>query len=348
MQFSGCRKLTVVRLPAGLGRIPQFAFEGCDALVEAALADCESLAGIGKYAFAGCAALRMVMLPPVIEKLGSFCFLASGVNSVVALDSDVDVRDGAFMGCPLLETVRFSTATLGQTILAGSECAKELSVELVKGFDLHALGGSGIESLAVGGADDVFKELGDVLSPAQGVSFTVNWGRGRRERLWPMTNLIVSSVPRMIEECHRSCLATVDLSCLVGFPPNLSFEDCCFLRRVRLPSSITQIPPRMFSCCYRLEDVNLDECGDVKEICENAFLHCWKLRHMEISVRCCRLDLMSMGISSLDLSANPRDDIVIMNCVYLGRLILHRAFRGRIASYRVIFVEARHLGGGCR
>jgi hypothetical protein len=256
--FQGCLKLTFVRLPAVLEVIPAFALEGCAALVEVDLAGCKALRQIGEQAFCGCSALQVAELPPSIGGLGRWSFFASGVRSVTAVGPNVEVGQGAFIGCRLLSRVRFGIAKLSSTIFTGCDNLREVSVERVEASELYTLYGSSVSSLAVGGVEGVCKKLVEVLNPAGQVSFKVNWAIDQRGSVWPMTDLIVSSGPCAIEESHRRCLSSVDLSGLARLPQDLSFERCFFLQRVRLPTCTERITRRVFAWCQKLRDMNLE------------------------------------------------------------------------------------------
>ncbi len=70
--FYCCKKLTGIRLPAGISAIPKMAFDGCTALTAVDLPD--SLTEIGPNAFYNCRKLTSLKIPAQVTKIGSNAF----------------------------------------------------------------------------------------------------------------------------------------------------------------------------------------------------------------------------------------------------------------------------------
>jgi hypothetical protein len=311
--FRHCARLTFARLPSGMEEIPEWAFAGCRELVKADFVECASLGSIGAYAFAGCASLSEVILPPSIKTLGDFSFMASGARLICALDSAVDVGAGAFVGCPMLTEARFGSAKLGQVLFAGCANLRVLRVELLEQCAFRTLGGSSVTSLIVKGTKAVYEKLVEGISPAGEVSFAIDWGNEEREQLRVMTDLFVMSEPCVIEAAHRSLLSSVDLTSLDRLPPGMSFLRCYFLRHARLPRGIRSLPSQMFKECFRLESVNIGELAALQEIGQHAFSYCWMLREIAIPTECRVVILDTSGIRALDLRAVRCDSVDLSN-----------------------------------
>ena len=129
LAFSGCRELAdpdgfvIVRdschhtlyqyygtaakvvIPAGITRIGNAAFRGCNALTEIVIPD--SVTSIGDLAFCRCRKLRSVTLPQSLKEIPEEAF--SGCESLAEItipDSVTGIRYRAFYGCKSLSAVR--------------------------------------------------------------------------------------------------------------------------------------------------------------------------------------------------------------------------------------------------
>jgi hypothetical protein len=106
--FSGCVKLTSIRLPRKLETIGNRAFKNCQTLTEFVLPD--YVTAIGEEAFCGCAALPMLTLPETVTAVEKGTF--SGCTSFTSFELPVSIvrlGDGAFAGCTKLKTFKVNT-----------------------------------------------------------------------------------------------------------------------------------------------------------------------------------------------------------------------------------------------
>lgn len=108
--FSGCTKLTSVKIPNGLTEIGGFAFEYCSALTSITLPD--SVTKMGKSAFAHCSSLKSIAIP----------------NGVTV----IEIR--AFEDCTSLENVIFSNELWCFYVDAFSGCTSLTSISIPKNF----------------------------------------------------------------------------------------------------------------------------------------------------------------------------------------------------------------------
>ncbi|MCR5271288.1 MAG: leucine-rich repeat protein [Prevotella sp.] len=123
--FSGCTKLTSLRLPRKLQTIGARTFAGCQSLSEFVLPD--YITAIGAEAFSGCAALTALSLPESITAIEAGTF--RGCTSFTSFELPVGIvrlGDGAFAGCTKLQTFKVNTynpaaITMGQGVFADDD-----------------------------------------------------------------------------------------------------------------------------------------------------------------------------------------------------------------------------------
>ena len=130
--FRGCTSLKTVTLPESVNTISDFAFAGCSALEDITFPDkCES---IGQGAFSDCTSLKVAVLPAALSYMKDSAFAGctalktadlpehlTSVNNRVFADctalenvtirsrQSVSLYDEAFVNCPALKTIVYST-----------------------------------------------------------------------------------------------------------------------------------------------------------------------------------------------------------------------------------------------
>ena len=121
--FSGCTRLTTIKLPKGLKRIGARAFENCRALKTFSLPD--GLTSIGESAFYGCRVLVNQTLPMGISNIEDNTFNGCLAFTTVELPLGIQhIGEQAFAGCTKLTTVTVKSIspqdiTLGADVFAG-------------------------------------------------------------------------------------------------------------------------------------------------------------------------------------------------------------------------------------
>jgi len=120
--FSGCTKLTSVKLPKSLETIGKNAFANCRALKTLALPD--GMKAIGEGAFSGCRVLTNLVIPNTMSSIENSVFESCLAFTKVELPTGITyVGDNAFKGCTKLATVTLRNITpekitLGEGVFA--------------------------------------------------------------------------------------------------------------------------------------------------------------------------------------------------------------------------------------
>ena len=105
--FALDKDLAAIEFPKGTKSIGWYAFDGCEALQEAAIP--ESVEWIGERAFSNCSALKEFKLPKGLEEIAPLTF--SGCESLESVEIPLSVRSigaAAFEFCPNLKKVTVS------------------------------------------------------------------------------------------------------------------------------------------------------------------------------------------------------------------------------------------------
>ena len=106
--FSGCQRLSSIRLPKKLQAIGARAFSGCSALKTLVLPD--GITSIGEEAFSGCTRLEDVKLPVNITRIEARTFAGCQTFAATSIPICVTfIGDGAFSGCTNLASVTVGT-----------------------------------------------------------------------------------------------------------------------------------------------------------------------------------------------------------------------------------------------
>ena len=91
----------VCQIPEGTTRISSFAFSGCHRLTEIRIPD--TVIGIGKSAFRQCVRLKRLTFPPKLKYiLGRLCLDCENLREIVLPESVKEIENAAFQHCGLL------------------------------------------------------------------------------------------------------------------------------------------------------------------------------------------------------------------------------------------------------
>ena len=209
-------KLTSITLLDGTVEIPEGAFSGCVALREVIIP--KSVVKIGKNVFEGCSSLDLVTQDGFIICQGWCLGYVGGAATSLCIPNGVyGVADGAFKDCTSLQSITFPTSLrfIGEDAFAGC---------------------TGIEEIL----------LPEGLARVNDRAF-----------------------------CNCTYAQTVKLPSTLQVIGDRSFENCTSFSSVECPEALKIIGEGAFSNCWRMLSVSLPV--GVESIGENAFLDCRRL-----------------------------------------------------------------------
>lgn len=152
MDFSGCKRLTGVRIPDTFSVIPECAFSGCKSLREIEIPS--SVSTIGAEAFYGCEALKSIELPDAVTEIAENLFKGCWRLRKVRFGPNVNtIGESAFEGCeflqhlPLPDSVRRLERSAFENCKNLVDLGQPSSLEFV---GLYVLDGTAMQSMQDG------------------------------------------------------------------------------------------------------------------------------------------------------------------------------------------------------
>lgn len=327
--FQDCINLKEVVLPNSLHSLEYSCFQGCTALERIVFP--EDLKSIPKYCCSDCTSLPFVHLPKKAEHIGSNAFSNCTSLENIELPSDIfDLDFQALYKTPWEEEqykLQSSFVIIGASVLIQCQLPKDNThIEIPDGV-----------LVITENAFENRPQLSSVTIPE-----SVLWISGSAFSF--CLNLqevnLPSSLIKIGVGVFFHCYALTSLT----LPPSLkelgatAFASCKNLRSIEIPEAVTQIPNKCFSQCVELESVSL---LGVKEIKEQAFYNCKKLRTIHFSdslekigasafYACESLETVKFPNSLKSLDTALFDDCKQLTTVYLPPSI--EEITGRIFS----------------
>ncbi len=288
--FSGCTGLSYVKIPAcvvdrgfanvfgpglaarvevseGVARLGDNAFADCASLVEVVLPP--GLAEVGEGAFRGCAGLRRATLPAAVLERGVAAVFGSSSLTNAALAADVRrIPASAFEGCPSLTSldVPDGVSSVGARAFAG--CAA------LEGLPLPAsvahVGASAFEGCSSLRAMDLPAAVADV--PAGLFAGCSSLARVS----------LPSGATGVGDRAFQGCssLLGVDVPARAVSVGESAFEGCSSLAGVSLPARVKRVGARAFAGCARLREAALPP--RVAEVADGTFAGCSSLASVSV------------------------------------------------------------------
>jgi hypothetical protein len=153
--FFGCERLARVVLPKTIEQIGDFAFFGCTALEQINPEECPKLDRIGRSAFERCASLRSVTLPASLRLIGEAAFCDSGLERLLFEQASRlrELGSHALKGCAALREVNLpgGVGRIGMSAFYGCEALSDMTLPAsVKYLGPYAFAGcTGLGTLAL-------------------------------------------------------------------------------------------------------------------------------------------------------------------------------------------------------
>ena len=265
--------LTEINLPNGITKIEEYAFLGCESLINVTIPD--SVISIDNMAFGGCLSLRSVDLPKSIYVINSSTFKDCKKLSRINLENITEIGDSAFENCSSLKNVEFNyLKSIGEKAFA---CTSLEEITISKSItDIY-------ESAFYGCA------VKKVIFNSNECCFEHGWGGDRWdfepafEGCSQLTTIVfgenVTNIPAYI--CKNvSSLKNIVFNGQIETIGNGAFWGCSSLSSFDLPKSINVINSSTFKNCENLSRINLE---NITEIGDSAFENCSSLKNVEFN-----------------------------------------------------------------
>ena len=128
--FSGCHKLSSIKLPASMKIIPFSFFSNCDSLKTIDIPNGVEI--IDGNAFNSCSNIEQLKIPDSVKGIGAAFWFMSKLKSIVIPDSVTFMNGEVFQGCSALETVRLSDSVKELSPSIFKDCTSLKSFNLPK------------------------------------------------------------------------------------------------------------------------------------------------------------------------------------------------------------------------
>lgn len=232
--FSGNKKITYVKLPAGVETITKEAFKECTALKGVYLPASVNI--IEESAFEGCTAMTQIGVPKAVTSIGDKAFKGDAKLYLVSIkDADYSelksIGEEAFSGCTVLSQLcshsDFIFPTKLETIGASAfkDCKAITKVDFSANKMLESIGANAFNGCT--GLTD--------LTPGKKLSV----------------------IP---EGAFAGCKALVNINFENGVSMTIgryAFKDCLNLKQILLPQTVTKICEYAFQGCTKLKQVEI-------------------------------------------------------------------------------------------
>lgn len=300
--FTGCEKLTTVKLHDKVEDFGNDAFKNCTKLeVKAANGDTgvyisDNIESIGKYAFYGCKFDGVgnlgdkITTPSKLTYIGEFAY---GGNSVITevdfLHSDKLTTINGFGGCTSLNKVTFNAAAtaIGENAFKGCTLLGDVTltdkITVIGAYAFYNTGASGNSGVFT--VSDKIKSLGAFAYGGNAGITSVSFAN----------NSLITSV-NGFGDCVNLASVTFNSEVNTAIGAN-AFKNCTSLDSIVIPTGIKLIGEDAFKGCTNLASIVTSSTGaalvNVEEIGASAFEGCDKLTAIAFSDK-----LITVGASA--------------------------------------------------
>ena len=248
--FSGCRKLTSVKLPNSVSSIRKEAFSGCTSLTSVTIPD--GVTSIGEDAFYNCKSLTSITIP----------------------DSVTSIEEGAFYGCESLTRVDISDLSAWCKISFGNYSESPLYY----GAKLY-LNGNELTDITIPSDITEIKQYAfsycESLTSITIPDSVTSIGDYAFYKCSSLTSITIgNSVTSIGEFAFYSCtsLTSATIGNSVTSIGEDAFAHCTSLKSITIPDSVTSIGGSAFYNCTSLTSVTIP--NSVTSIGTQAFRDC--------------------------------------------------------------------------
>ena len=308
--FAGCRSMAGILIPSCVTHIGDGAFLNCDVLTAVVFDEGSLLSGIGENAFRNCTGLTDIAIPSGVTAIGAYAFgncrnlvsLTFGENSRLT-----NIGDSAFYYCRDLADITIPSGVTAIGAQAFRMCFNLGTVNFAEGSQLTSIGEQafysccrlmrltipqGVTSIGAQAFSDCYR-LVEVYNLSD--SFQIKAQQGEPYALVVHTsadepsNILTDENGYVFYENGDTCrlLGYEGTDTVLSLPESFhgkqytihkyAFSGFTELRRVTIPSGVTEIGSRAFYECCRLETVVFGENSELKSIGLFAFYVCGSL-----------------------------------------------------------------------
>lgn len=278
-------KLTSADLSkTAVSSIGLYAFTDCSSLSSVLLPD--SLYEIAGAAFSRCKALNEITLPKNLGMIGQYAFIDTGLSKITVPDSVSEIGYSAFgyyLDSEGNETADSSFVIVGSYGSAAQKYAtdKDTEYDYANSFEFRV--------------PEQDEQITEQLSLEKRVFGDYEYAvvNGDAVITACTSDEAVLNIPSEIEGltviavypvAFTNCLSEeIILPETVTYIREMSFYSCANLKKITLPSSLTEIGNNAFDNCTLLETIDT---GGAVTIGQNVFLDCPSLKNLTISGNC--------------------------------------------------------------
>lgn len=286
----GCG-ITSVNLPSTLTSIGEYAFSGCQYLLNVKVPN--GIKEIKEKTFSGCSRLQKVILPNTLEVIGneafSGCALDGELPLTISLPSTLKrIGNGAFAGSSLRGiTFPSSLQSIGYQAFAYSQLTEVVLPDNITSVGDHAFCecpnlGSITFSSQLGSLPKSVCSGCPLLVKAyipNGITSIGNEAFRDCERLNSIT--LPESIVELGDAAFQgSGIININFPSKLKLLPGLLFSECNNLTEITIPEKIEELGQQLFYDCKNLKVVNLP--GSLKSIGGSVFSGCSSLKTITI------------------------------------------------------------------
>ena len=283
--FSGCTQLIDISIPSNVTRIGSAAFSGCSSLTNIVIPN--GVTQIEESTFNGCGNLKEIIIPENIISIGSYAFIASGLENITIPSSVTNIGYSAFEYCNFnnieipssvknisgrmfqhcrnLENVYIQDGveSIGAQSFRGCTNLKSITIP----SSVKTIGYSAFESC------DNLSEINNgngieyIDTPSIGTTIEdTKWYRDAQGEIY---------LGKVYLKCKNTSQRTVSIKEDTTQIYNNAFYGCSRLSNITIPEGVTSIERNAFNGCTSLTNITIP--STVTEIESRAFEDCTSL-----------------------------------------------------------------------
>ena len=238
LAFANCGSLTEINIPGTITELAPYVFSGCKSLITITIP--ASVTSISDTAFIGCQRLAEVLVADDNTTYVSFCGIVylkadktiyfiphSIAGKVVLLDGITEIKAGAFLNYPLIDTlvIPASVTKIGEAAFAGCTTIKSITLPFI----------------------------GQSLDSTENNSFAYVFGTVPAT----LNTVTILGGTKIADGAFKDCesITTVNLPEGITTIGKEAFANCAGLSILTLPKSVTSVADDAFLECKKLRTV---------------------------------------------------------------------------------------------